>query len=386
MELEPGTPVFLEELEARPPHFIGRTVRVTGILHSYSPKTDRATLVDGHSLLLIDTKLLGVHQYHIGQTYQLIGLIAAAVLDDRKELPKDLEEDVRYSLDIFLQARVVREVDGLDMAVYRKSVVLLRTFLSDEIETALSIPMTTSVTLKALGLDSYNLGVYNGEWSGNGDVVETVNPATGEVLGAVQQASGKDLDHTLQCATKAAKMWREVPAPKRGEIVRQMRNALSDKIEPLGRLVALEMGKILPEGIGEVQEYVDIADYAVGLSRMLNGKVIPSERPGHMMMEMWNPLGVVGVISAFNFPVAVYGWNSALSLVCGNAVVWKGAPTTGLTSVAVTKILAEVLEKNGLPGALCSLASGGADIGNMMAKDKRVNLVSFTGSTNVGRK
>ncbi|KAJ2685383.1 Alpha-aminoadipic semialdehyde dehydrogenase [Coemansia spiralis] len=249
-----------------------------------------------------------------------------------------------------------------------------------------STARTTSVTLKALGLDSYNLGVYNGEWSGNGDVVETVNPATGEVLGAVQQASGKDLDHTLQCATKAAKMWREVPAPKRGEIVRQMRNALSDKIEPLGRLVALEMGKILPEGIGEVQEYVDIADYAVGLSRMLNGKVIPSERPGHMMMEMWNPLGVVGVISAFNFPVAVYGWNSALSLVCGNAVVWKGASTTGLTSVAVTKILAEVLEKNGLPGALCSLASGGADIGNMMAKDKRVNLVSFTGSTNVGRK
>ncbi|KAJ2076005.1 Alpha-aminoadipic semialdehyde dehydrogenase, partial [Coemansia sp. S100] len=239
-----------------------------------------------------------------------------------------------------------------------------------------STARTTSVTLKALGLDSYNLGVYNGEWSGNGDVVETVNPATGEVLGAVQQASGKDLDHTLQCATKAAKMWREVPAPKRGEIVRQMRNALSEKIEPLGRLVSLEMGKILPEGIGEVQEYVDIADYAVGLSRMLNGQVIPSERPGHMMMEMWNPLGVVGVISAFNFPVAVYGWNSALSLVCGNAVVWKGAPTTSLTSVAVTKILAEVLEANGLPGALCSLATGGADIGNQIAQDKRVNLVS----------
>ncbi|KAI8321583.1 ALDH-like protein [Martensiomyces pterosporus] len=164
-----------------------------------------------------------------------------------------------------------------------------------------------------------------------------------------------------------------------------MRNALFEKIEPLGKLVALEMGKILPEGIGEVQEYIDIADYAVGLSRMLNGKVIPSERPGHMMMEMWNPLGVVGVISAFNFPVAVYGWNSALSLVCGNSVVWKGAPTTSLTSVAVTKILAEVLESNGLPGALCSLATGGADIGHAIAKDKRVNLVSFTGSTNIGR-
>ncbi|KAJ2805992.1 Alpha-aminoadipic semialdehyde dehydrogenase [Coemansia guatemalensis] len=245
---------------------------------------------------------------------------------------------------------------------------------------------TTSVTLKALGLDSYNLGVYNGVWGGNGDVVESVNPATGEVIGAVQQSNGSDLDQTLQQATKAAKVWREVPAPKRGEIVRQMRNALFEKIEPLGKLVALEMGKILPEGIGEVQEYIDIADYAVGLSRMLNGKVIPSERSGHMMMEVWNPLGVVGVISAFNFPVAVYGWNSAVSMVCGNAVVWKGAPSTSLTSVAITKILAEVLERNSLPGAICSLATGGADIGEGIAKDKRVNLVSFTGSTNVGRK
>ncbi|KAI9503775.1 Aldehyde/histidinol dehydrogenase [Coemansia spiralis] len=245
---------------------------------------------------------------------------------------------------------------------------------------------TTSVTLKALGLDSYNLGVFNGTWGGNGDVVETVNPATGEVLGAVQQANAKDLNETLERAASAAKQWRMVPAPKRGEVVRQMRNALAEKIEPLGRLVALEMGKILPEGIGEVQEYIDVADYAVGLSRMLNGQVVPSERPGHAMMEVWNPLGVVGVISAFNFPVAVYGWNSAISLVCGNAVVWKGAPTTSLTSVAVTKILAQVLETNGLPGALCSLTAGGADIGQAIAMDKRVDLVSFTGSTNTGRK
>ncbi|KAJ2487384.1 hypothetical protein IWW37_005280 [Coemansia sp. RSA 2050] len=141
MELEPGTPVFLEELEARPLHFIVRTVRVTGTLHSYSPMTDRAELVDGHSLLLVDTKLLGVHQYHIGQTYQLIGLIAASAQEDHKELPKDLEEDVRYSLDIILQARVVREVDGLDSAVYRKAVVLMRTFLGDKVETATSNPM-----------------------------------------------------------------------------------------------------------------------------------------------------------------------------------------------------------------------------------------------------
>ncbi|KAJ2422256.1 Alpha-aminoadipic semialdehyde dehydrogenase, partial [Coemansia sp. RSA 2524] len=205
-------------------------------------------------------------------------------------------------------------------------------------------------------------------------------------IGAVQQANLSDLNQTLDNASQAAKIWRSVPAPKRGEIVRQMRNALFAKIEPLGKLVALEMGKILPEGIGEVQEYIDIADYAVGLSRMLNGQVVPSERAGHMMMEVWNPVGVVGVISAFNFPVAVYGWNSAISMVCGNSVVWKGAPTTALTSVAVTKILAEVLETNNLPGAICSLASGGAEIGNAIAHDKRVDLVSFTGSTNTGRK
>ncbi|KAJ1887601.1 Alpha-aminoadipic semialdehyde dehydrogenase, partial [Kickxella alabastrina] len=204
-----------------------------------------------------------------------------------------------------------------------------------------SVLRTTSVTLKALGLDSYNLGVYNGEWSGNGEIIETANPATGEVLGAVQQASARDLNETLQKATEASRAWRKVPAPKRGDIVRQMRNAVADKIEPLGRLVALEMGKIAAEGVGEVQEYVDVADYAVGLSRMLGGSVLPSERPGHSMLEVWNPLGVVGVISAFNFPVAVYGWNSAIGLVCGNAMVWKGAPTTSLTSVAVTKILAE---------------------------------------------
>ncbi|KAJ1940020.1 Alpha-aminoadipic semialdehyde dehydrogenase [Kickxella alabastrina] len=248
-----------------------------------------------------------------------------------------------------------------------------------------SMLRTTSVTLKALGLDSYNLGVYNGEWSGNGEIIETTNPATGEVLGAVQQASARDLNETLQKATEASRAWRKVPAPKRGDIVRQMRNAVADKIEPLGRLVALEMGKIAAEGVGEVQEYVDVADYAVGLSRMLGGSVLPSERPGHSMLEVWNPLGVVGVISAFNFPVAVYGWNSAIGLVCGNAMVWKGAPTTSLTSVAVTKILAEVLEANALPGALCSLVCGGADVGQQLTADRRVDMVSFTGSTHIGR-
>uniref|UniRef100_A0A2K5CZQ7 Aldehyde dehydrogenase domain-containing protein n=1 Tax=Aotus nancymaae TaxID=37293 RepID=A0A2K5CZQ7_AOTNA len=149
--------------------------------------------------------------------------------------------------------------------------------------------------------------------------------------------------------------------------------------------VSLEMGKILVEGVGEVQEYVDICDYAVGLSRMIGGPILPSERPGHALIEQWNPVGLVGIITAFNFPVAVYGWNNAIALVCGNVCLWKGAPTTSLISVAVTKIIAKVLEDNKLPGAICSLTCGGADIGTAMAKDERVNLLSFTGSTQVGK-
>ncbi|RKP05979.1 Seabream Antiquitin and elucidation of Its substrate specificity [Thamnocephalis sphaerospora] len=245
---------------------------------------------------------------------------------------------------------------------------------------------STTSMLAELGLKEENQGVYNGRWGGSGPVVESLNPATGEVLGRVTTGTTKELDETLSEMESAKEIWREIPAPQRGEIVRQMRVALNAKKEPLGQLVALEMGKIYQEGLGEVQEYIDIADYAVGLSRMINGKVIPSERPGHFMMEQWNPLGVVGVISAFNFPVAVYGWNSAVGLVCGNPILWKGAPTTNLCSVAVTKILAEVLEQNKLPGSICSMVAGGADIGEAMAKDRRVDLLSFTGSTPVGRK
>ena len=150
----------------------------------------------------------------------------------------------------------------------------------------------------------------------------SVNPATNKVIATVRTGSVKDYNETLSEMLKVKTLWRSMPIPKRGEIVRQMRVALDAKKESLGMLVSLEMGKILPEGVGEVQEYIDVADYAVGLSRMLNGQVIPSERPDHVMMEMWNPLGIVGVISAFNFPVAVYGWNSSLSLVCGNPVLW----------------------------------------------------------------
>lgn len=237
-----------------------------------------------------------------------------------------------------------------------------------------------------LGLEEVNPGVYDGQWKGSGQVITSICPANGLPIASVTQGTVSDYNAAVSAASKAWEEWVDIPAPKRGEIVRQIGDALRLKLEPLGKLVALEMGKILPEGIGEVQEYVDICDYATGLSRMLEGKLIPSERPGHVLMEAWNPLGVVGIISAFNFPVAVFGWNNAIAMVCGNTMVWKGAPTTSLCSVATTKIVASVLEKNNLPGAICSLVCGGADIGSAMADDKRVPLVSFTGSTQVGGK
>uniref|UniRef100_A0A2K5RE31 Alpha-aminoadipic semialdehyde dehydrogenase n=1 Tax=Cebus imitator TaxID=2715852 RepID=A0A2K5RE31_CEBIM len=239
--------------------------------------------------------------------------------------------------------------------------------------------------LKELGLREENEGVYNGIWGGRGEVITTYCPANNEPIARVRQASVADYEDTVKKAREAWKIWADIPAPKRGEIVRQIGDALREKIQVLGSLVSLEMGKILVEGVGEVQEYVDICDYAVGLSRMIGGPILPSERPGHALIEQWNPVGLVGIITAFNFPVAVYGWNNAIALICGNVCLWKGAPTTSLISVAVTKIIAKVLEDNNLPGAICSLTCGGADIGTAMAKDERVNLLSFTGSTQVGK-
>lgn len=195
-----------------------------------------------------------------------------------------------------------------------------------------------------------------------------------------------DYETAMKATQEAWQTWADIPAPQRGEIVRQIGVELRNHKSDLGKLVTLEMGKILPEGEGEVQEYIDICDYAVGLSRMLEGKVFPSERPGHALIENWNPLGPIGIITAFNFPVAVFGWNNAIGLVCGDTMLWKSAPTTPLTSIAVTKIVSKVFENNKLPGAICSLVCGGSDIGEAIANDKRLPLVSFTGSTNVGRK
>lgn len=239
--------------------------------------------------------------------------------------------------------------------------------------------------LSELGLGPRNPGCYvNGSWKGSGPAVASHNPANNQVIAEVMEASMQDYEEGMKASMHAAKIWMQIPAPKRGEIVRQIGEALRAKLQHLGRLVSLEMGKILPEGIGEVQEIIDMCDYAVGLSRQLNGSIIPSERPNHMMMEVWNPLGIVGVITAFNFPCAVLGWNACIALVCGSCVVWKGAPTTPLITIATTEIIAGVLEKNNLPGAIFTAFCGGAEIGQAIACDTRISLVSFTGSTKVG--
>jgi aldehyde dehydrogenase family 7 protein A1 len=182
-------------------------------------------------------------------------------------------------------------------------------------------------------------------------------------------------------------IWASKPMPYRGEIVRQIGDELRRLLVPLGKLVSLEMGKILPEGVGEVQEFVDICDYAVGLSRMISGQIIPSERKEHVLWENWNPLGKIGIISAFNFPCAVFGWNAAISLVCGNVQIWKGASTTSLVSVAVNRVVANVLERNGLPGGIACLVSGpGRTAGEWLINDDRLALISFTGSTSIGKR
>ncbi|XP_065866936.1 aldehyde dehydrogenase family 7 member B4 [Euphorbia lathyris] len=239
--------------------------------------------------------------------------------------------------------------------------------------------------LSEIGLSERNLGCYvNGTWKANGPVITTSNPANNQPIAEVVEGSIEDYEEGMKACSEAAKIWMQVPAPKRGDIVRQIGDALRGKLEHLGRLVSLEMGKIVPEGIGEVQEIIDMCDFSVGLSRQLNGSVIPSERPNHAMLEMWNPLGIVGVITAFNFPCAVLGWNACIALVCGNCVVWKGAPTTPLITIATTKLVAEVLERNNLPPAIFTSFCGGADIGQAIAKDTRIPLVSFTGSSKVG--
>ncbi|GAA5934111.1 uncharacterized protein JCM15063_000558 [Sporobolomyces koalae] len=228
-------------------------------------------------------------------------------------------------------------------------------------------------------------GVFHSKWTGSGPINKSINCATGEVLGQVKTATPQEVQDTLNATRAAYRSWRGVAPPKRGEVLRQIRTALNDHIDDLGKLVSLEMGKVLSEGRGEVQEFVDVCDLGVGLSRNVGGIVYSSEREKHFATEVANPLGVVGVVTAFNFPVAVYGWNFALGFITGNASVWKPAPTTPLTAIATTKIIQSVLEANKLDGALSSLLCGGGDVGEALVNDRRVDLLSFTGSEARGR-
>ncbi len=243
----------------------------------------------------------------------------------------------------------------------------------------------TSSLLKRLGLASTVPGVFDGEWSGSGKCLETFSPNDGTLLAQVRTATPGEYERAAQRAAAAFQKWQAIPAPQRGEIVRQLGNALRDARADLGMLVTLEAGKIIAEGQGEVQEMIDICDFAVGLSRQLYGLTIASERSRHRMMEQWHPLGLVGVITAFNFPVAVWAWNCALAAVCGDSTIWKPSSQTPLCAVAVIKIAEKICRANSIDPAIFSLVIGdGPTVGERLLNDKRIPLISATGSSAMG--
>src|SRR5215203_3637713 len=240
--------------------------------------------------------------------------------------------------------------------------------------------------LERLGIAEENAGAFDGEWRGGGKVFEKHSPIDGKLLARIREASPEDYERTIRRAREAFLKWRVTPAPVRGETVRLLGNALREAKSDLAQLVTMEMGKIIAEGEGEVQEMIDICDFAVGQSRMLYGLTIQSERPSHRLMEQWHPLGVVAVITAFNFPVAVWSWNSALAAVCGDATVWKPSSQTPLTAIATIRIAERVCRANQIDPAIFSLVIGeGATIGERLINDRRIGLVSATGSTRMGR-
>ena len=242
--------------------------------------------------------------------------------------------------------------------------------------------------LKRLGIEAVNAGLCAGRdgWiQGGGAELPSINPATNETIATVRQASTADYDAALAAARSGFETWRMLPAPKRGEVIRELGNALRENKEPLGELVSLENGKIRTEGLGEVQEMIDICDFAVGLSRQLYGLTMHSERPGHRMYEQWHPLGPVGIITAFNFPVAVWSWNAAIAAVCGDTMIWKPSPTTPLTAIAVQHICNRVMAKHGVAGVFNLVIGENEEIGERMINDERLPLISFTGSVRVGK-
>ncbi len=241
--------------------------------------------------------------------------------------------------------------------------------------------------LKELGLDEMNLGTSTGEYwlDGTGDTLQSISPVDGQLIGKVKATDEASYEEIIKRAQVAYKEWQTWPAPKRGEIVRQIGDELRKFKEPLGKLVSYEMGKSLQEGYGEVQEMIDICDFAVGLSRQLYGLTMHSERPGHRMYEQWHPIGIVGIISAFNFPVAVWAWNSMLAWVCGDVCVWKPSEKTPLCSIACQKIVNNVFKRNNVPEGVSAIVNGDYRVGELMSHDKRVPLVSATGSTRMGK-
>jgi len=247
----------------------------------------------------------------------------------------------------------------------------------------------SAAILKALGLAGTESGTYlgNGEWSKASDAgtIEVINPSTHEVIGSVHASSTSDYETIVKRAQEAFKTWRTTPAPRRGEAIRLCGEALRQHKDALGSLVALEMGKIKPEGDGEVQEMIDIADFAVGQSRMLYGNSMHSERPGHRMGEQWHPLGLIGIISAFNFPVAVWAWNAFIAAVCGDISIWKPSPKTPLSAIASMRICNAALKAAGFPDLFFLFNDAGNELAQKFVDDHRIPLISFTGSTAVGR-
>ncbi len=241
--------------------------------------------------------------------------------------------------------------------------------------------------LDQLGIKSENYGVSTGmnSWNGNSQKLESHSPVDGKFIASTSMASREDYDKVMEVALRAFESWRLMPAPKRGEIVRQIGEALRKNKEPLGKLVSYEMGKSLQEGYGEVQEMIDICDFAVGLSRQLYGLTMHSERSSHRMYEQYHPIGVVGIISAFNFPVAVWAWNSMLAWVCGDVCVWKPSEKVPLCAIACQNIVSEVFKSNNLPEGLSNILIGDYKVGEFMTSDKRVPLVSATGSIRMGK-
>lgn len=241
--------------------------------------------------------------------------------------------------------------------------------------------------LEKLYIKDVNEGVSTGvkSWSGAGKELKSFTPVDGSLIGIVNLADENDYDNVVKTAQEAFKSWRIIPAPRRGEIVRQIGDAFRENKEALGRLVSYEMGKSLQEGLGEVQEIIDICDFAVGLSRQLYGLTMHSERPSHRMYEQWHPLGIIGIISAFNFPVAVWSWNAMLAFVCGNVCIWKPSEKAPLCGIACQNIIRDVLIKNEVPEGVSSILIGDKLIGELMANDARIPLVSATGSTRMGK-